>query len=200
MKYYASNEAVDAAKALANHAILALPTDTVYGIGVQYGELEDLERLRTFKHRPETKPIPVLVSDLAMMESIADLNERARKLAQTMLPGALTLVLPRKKSVPSEFTNGKDTIAVRIPDQPFLLDIVRALGKPVMLTSANLSGEEPASSAGQVEKMLPGLDGIALGDCQILKPSTIVDCTSPDLAILRQGSVGKAEIEAALQS
>ena len=195
MKTYDRKEVRRVADCLKNHEIIALPTDTVYGVGVLYGDLNDLERLKNAKHRPETKPIPMMVSSIAQMEKVAYVDERVKRIAQKFLPGALTLVLKVRDEVPSSYTNGLDTIALRIPDEPFILELIDLLDTPLLVTSANQSGQKTALTSDDVFEQLPDIDGIVLGRCKALQASTIVDCTKEQLQILRPGPISLEELE-----
>lgn len=198
MRTYSKEEINAVADALQNHKIIALPTDTVYGVGVMYGDLKDLQRLKNAKHRPETKPIPMMVSSIEHMELVAVVDERVKKIAEQFLPGALTLVLKVKDNVPKEYTNGLDTIAVRIPDEPFILKVIDVLNTPLLVTSANQSGAKTALTSDDVFEQLPDIDGIVLGTCRALQASTIVDCTQEKLKILRPGPITLEQLEACL--
>lgn len=198
MRTYSKEEINAVADALQNHKIIALPTDTVYGVGVMYGGLKDLQRLKNAKHRPETKPIPMMVSSIEHMEQVAVVDERVKKIAERFLPGALTLVLKVKDNVPKEYTNGLDTIAVRIPDEPFILKVIDVLNTPLLVTSANQSGAKTALTSDDVFEQLPDIDGIVLGTCRALQASTIVDCTQEKLKILRPGPITLEQLEACL--
>jgi L-threonylcarbamoyladenylate synthase len=134
MKEYTKNQVHEVACAFNEHKIIALPTDTVYGVGVKYGNLEDLERLKRAKHRPETKPIPMMVSNVEQMKQVALVDERIEKIAAKFLPGALTLVVNVKDSVDSVYTNGLSTIAIRIPDEKFILDVIDELNCPILVS------------------------------------------------------------------
>jgi len=198
MRTYSKEEINAVAYALQNHKIIALPTDTVYGVGVMYGDLKDLQRLKNAKHRPETKPIPMMVSSIEHMEQVAVVDERVKKIAERFLPGALTLVLKVKDNVPKEYTNGLDTIAIRIPDEPFILRVIDELNTPLLVTSANQSGAKTALTSDDVFEQLPDIDGIVLGTCRALQASTIVDCTQEKLKILRPGPITLEQLEACL--
>lgn len=198
MKTYSKEEINAVADALQNHKIIALPTDTVYGVGVMYGDLKDLQRLKNAKHRPETKPIPMMVSSIEHMEQVAVVDERVKKIAERFLPGALTLVLKVKDNVPKEYTNGLDTIAIRIPDEPFILRVIDELNTPLLVTSANQSGAKTALTSDDVLEQLPDIDGLVLGKCRALQASTIVDCTQEKLKILRPGPITLEQLEACL--
>lgn len=198
MRTYSKEEINAVADALQNHKIIALPTDTVYGVGVMYGDLNDLQRLKNAKHRPETKPIPMMVSSIEHMELVAVVDERVKKIAEQFLPGALTLVLKVKDNVPKEYTNGLDTIAIRIPDEPFILRVIDELNTPLLVTSANQSGAKTALTSDDVLEQLPDIDGLVLGKCRALQASTIVDCTQGNLKILRPGPITLEQLEACL--
>lgn len=196
MRTYSKEEINAVADALQNHKIIALPTDTVYGVGVMYGDLKDLQRLKNAKHRPETKPVPMMVSSIEHMELVAVVDERVKKIAEQFLPGALTLVLKVKDNVPKEYTNGLDTIAIRIPDEPFILRVIDELNTPLLVTSANQSGAKTALTSDDVLEQLPDIDGLVLGKCRALQASTIVDCTQGNLKILRPGPITLEQLEA----
>lgn len=198
MRTYSKEEINAVADALQNHKIIALPTDTVYGVGVMYGDLKDLQRLKNAKHRPETKPIPMMVSSIEHMEQVAVVDERVKKIAEHFLPGALTLVLRVKEEVPAEYTNGLETIAVRIPDEPFILKVIDVLNTPLLVTSANQSGAKTALTSDDVLDQLPDIDGLVLGKCRALQASTIVDCTQENLKILREGPITLEQLESCL--
>ena len=141
----------------------------------------------------ETKPIPVKCANVKQIEQIACVNENIKNIIQNFLPGALTLVLP-VKDLPEEFTNGLSTIAIRIPDEPFLLKVIEALETPLFVTSANQSGQPVCTSLDEIEKQCPLLDGMMEGTVSFGQASTIVDGTKADLPILRQGPLTKEQI------
>lgn len=189
MRKYSKDERMNVVEAFKNHDIIAFPTDTVYGVGVKYGDLEDLSRLKNAKHRPEEKPIPMMVSNLEQIEQVAKLNDATRKIIQKFMPGALTIVVELKENVSRDFTNGKDTIAIRMPDDEFVLDVIEQLQCPLLVSSANLSGEPTALTMEDALNQLPHIDGIVEGECKQLMASTIVDCTQSELKILRPGPI-----------
>lgn len=186
-------------KQLKQKKVIAFPTDTVYGLGVIYDE-EALAALKYSKGRPENKPIPTMVGSLAQMEEIAVLNEEAKKLAAAFMPGAFTMILKKKDSVADFVTNGMETIGIRMPQDDFVLELLRQVGSPMLVTSANLSGEATGLVDVQVLSQLDGrIDGIVLGKAGGKVASTIVDMTSGKLKILREGPISKAMLEAALK-
>lgn len=198
MKQYQKQDTEWMAADLRKGEILAFPTDTVYGVGCIYGDREALKRLKQIKRRPEEKPIPMMAASLDQAADIVELNDLSRAIASAFLPGALTLIVNLKESADRTFTNGKDTIALRIPDAPILLDVIEKSGKPLMVSSANLSGEPAALHKEEAMAMLPGLDGILDGECRQGIASTIVDCTKETPRILRDGPISLEQIQAIL--
>jgi L-threonylcarbamoyladenylate synthase len=195
MQFYDENQASQAAQAFLDHKILAFPTDTVYGVGVIFGDLTDLQRLKNAKRRPEEKPIPMMAGSLEQFEEIAVLNDTAKKLAKALLPGALTLIVNLKEGIDPAFCNGNKTVAIRVPDKPFVLEMISQIGRPLFVSSANVSGEPTALTWQDALAQLPGIDGIVKGECPNLQASTIVDCTKESVVILREGPISKERID-----
>lgn len=198
MNSYKENETAAIVRLFASGGLLAFPTDTVYGLGTMYGDLNRLQRLKTAKHRPETKAVPFMTDSLEKLETIAEVSDSAKVLADSLLPGALTLVLKRKPAVDEAYTNGLKTIAVRIPDTPWLLDVMRQLPYPLLVTSANQSGEPAALTAQEAQAALPAIDAVVDGIGPGGTASTIVDCTVSPVKILRQGPIPDTEIRSLL--
>lgn len=178
--------------------VVALPTDTVYGLAVIYENEQALKRLKEAKGRPENKPIPTMVSSIVQMEEVAKLNTIAKQLAKSFMPGAFTMVLKKQDTVASYLTNGLDTIGVRIPDDPFLQKVIEGCGKPLLVSSANLSGLPCGYNAECVLEQLDGrIDAIVVGEAKG-KASTIVDLTGEKWKVLREGPISLEMIEKAL--
>jgi L-threonylcarbamoyladenylate synthase len=198
----AGKEAIDvAARILAEGGLVAFPTDTVYGVGAHAFQPDAVERIYVAKIRPRDKAIPILLAQADDLALVAEgITETAWLLAERFWPGGLTLVLPRKASVPDVVSAGGDTVAVRVPDHPVTLALIAALGAPLAATSANLSGHPSPVTAQQVEAELGGrieliLDG---GRCPGGVPSTVLDLTTDPPTVLRAGAINVEEIEAAL--
>lgn len=182
------------AEQLLNGAVIAFPTDTVYGVGVIYNDLLALNNLKKAKGRPETKPIPTMVSSLDGLKSVAYVNEDALKVAKAFMPGGITLILPKKENVKDFVTNGKASIAVRIPNNQFILKLITKCGKPLLVSSANLSGGPNCFTEEDVLKQLEGrINGVVSGDAGGTMASTIVDMTDNPL-IVREGPISYEQI------
>ena len=186
------------ASALKRGEVVAFATDTVFGIGVCFDNLEALNKMKVAKGRDEKKPFPLMVSDIHQMQEVAFLNAREKKLVEKFTPGALTLVLKKKDTIKDEFTNGFDTIAIRIPDDEFVLRLLREVG-PMYVTSANISGKPTTNNHKEVLKQLDGkIDLIVEGKAKSQVASTIIDCTKEDIYFLREGDITKEDINNAL--
>ncbi len=179
--------------------LVAFPTDTVYGLAADYTNPEAIAGLFAAKGRDMNKAIAVLVGGVEQLDAITPgLSQAAGSLAARFWPGALTLVVTRRPELPDELST-LPTIGVRMPNHPFALQLLRAVG-PLAVTSANRSGDENPLTAEDVLDQLGGridllLDG---GKCPGGVPSTVVDCTVPDVKILRQGAISAADIRQAL--
>ena len=175
--------------------VVAFPTDTVYGVGVRYDDEAAIEAMKRSKGRPESKPFPMMVYDEVQMASVAWMDEDILRLVRRLTPGALTLVLKKKDNVPDFVTNGKETIAIRIPDHRFVLDLLEKVGVPMLVTSANLSDYPSCKSYSEVMEQLDGrIDAIVDGECGSGVASTIVDVTCKPFKILREGAISLSDI------
>jgi L-threonylcarbamoyladenylate synthase len=194
-----------AARALRAGQVIAIPTDTVYGLAAAIDRPDAIKRLYTVKGRPAEKAIPVLISDPADVSRLTSrLSALAIGLARAFWPGALTLVLPALPGLPPGVTtlssDGVETVAIRAPDNPVARAIIAAAGGALAVTSANRSGEAPAVEAHEVSGLgLPQpllvVDG---GRAPGGMPSTIVVATSERLEILREGAIPASAVAAAL--
>lgn len=189
-----------AAELLARGALVALPTETVYGLGASALDAEAVVEIFEAKGRPRFDPLICHVHDLdAVDEIVAELPEAARILAEAFWPGPLTLVLPKRAVVPDLVTSGEPTVGVRIPRHPVARALLAAHGRPVAAPSANLFGRTSPTRAEHVEAQLGArvaaiLDG---GPAQVGVESTIVAALpGQPLRLLRPGGVPLEAIEA----
>lgn len=188
--------------------VVAVPTDTVYGIAVALDTPGGIERLFAAKRRPPDKAIALLLADVEQATSIGELTPAATALARAFWPGGLTLVVPRREDVPLPAALTGDalapgaipTVGLRVPDHDAPRALARALG-PLPTTSANRSGEPELPDADSIEAELGGaLDLILDGGMAAGGPaSTVVDCTGPEPVIRRAGAIPADAIEAALR-
>jgi L-threonylcarbamoyladenylate synthase len=175
----------EAAAALAQGELVAFPTDTVYGLSA--GQ-EHVRKLYGAKDRPQDKRIPVLLSDPANLEASAIVTPAARALARRFWPGPLTIVLVAPR---------RGTLAFRVPDHPLARRLIAASGGGLPVTSANRSGGPDARTAEEVIAQLDGRIALVLdgGTTPGGVSSTVVDCTTEQVKILREGAIARSDIE-----
>ena len=189
-----------AARLLDGGEALVFPTDTVYGIGVAAGEGRVPDLLFELKRRDRAQTIPWLVAapdDL--LRYGRDLPESALRLAKAFWPGPFTIVVKASDAVPASFTGSDGTIALRMPDSPVALALMRALGAPLAATSANIHARPAVNDSAELDPELTALVPIVLagGVIEGGLPSTIVSCVGPVPTVLREGSITPSQISAA---
>lgn len=192
-----------AAGVLRAGGLVALPTETVYGLGANAEDPAAVRRIFEVKGRPPSHPLIVHIGDAERLDDwVEDVPKTARLLAERFWPGPLTLVLRRGPRVPLEATGGLETVAVRVPDHPVALELLSAFGGGVTAPSANRFGSVSPTTADHVRAELGDavdfvLDG---GACHVGVESTIVDVTGDAPSILRPGGVTREDLEAVLGS
>ncbi len=191
-------QAIDALKA---GGIVALPTDTVYGIAVALSTPGGIERLFAAKRRPPDKGIMLLLDDAAQAATAGAMTPAASALADALWPGGLTVIVPQRPDVPwpAALTGGAQTIGLRVPDHPAPRALAAGVGA-LPTTSANVSGLPEASDAAAILEQLGDSVDLVLdgGPAHGGPASTVVDCSGPLPAILRAGAVPISEIAAVL--
>jgi len=180
--------------------IVALPTDTVYGLAVRFDRLDAIEKMKKAKQRPESKPFPMMVSAKSQIEEVAKISRRDNKLIQRWMPGAMTFVFNKKDSIDPIITNHFSTIGIRMPDDQWLTEIIRRVGVPLLVPSANISNEAPATTSIEVLAQMDGLiDAVVVGKSGGSQSSTVIDASQNRLVCLRQGPISLADVELSLQ-
>ncbi len=196
---FSKRDKEDIINLLMSGGILAFPTDTVFGLGC-IAEKEAMDKIYEAKGRSFDKPLPMMCDSLDMVKEYAVVNEEAKKIIDRFTPGALTLVMKKKEDTEDYVTNGRDTIAIRIPDDGFILDLIGELKRPLMVTSANISGN---GSLLKWEDVLSCMDhkisGIVCEDARGDSASSIIDASGKEIRLLREGPVSMREIKEALQ-
>ena len=200
-QYLTRGDTEQAAELLRQGRLVAVPTETVYGLAADATRERAVQANYDAKGRPETKPLNVLVDGMSMVETVCrDIPGDAYKLAKAFWPGPLTMILWGNGSLPSIVPAGGETQGVRCPDHPDTLAVIRALGRPLACPSANLSGQPSPKSAEDVLARLGGrIDGVLDGGpCTVGVESTILDLTVTPYRILRRGGLSREAIEAVL--
>jgi L-threonylcarbamoyladenylate synthase len=182
----------EGADILEQGGLLAYPTETVYGLGADPENAGALGRIRDIKGGSADRRVLLVVdSEEAMRPYVADVSEPALRLIRRFWPGPLTLVFRASDRLPSAMRNDRGTVAFRVSPDPVCAGLCRTFGKPVVSTSANPAGCEPARSAAEVLEYFPeGLDAVLDGGIRSgSAPSTLVDVTGPVPRLLRHGAV-----------
>ena len=191
-----------AAEAIARGGVVAFLTDTFYGLGANPFDKEAVRRINALKGREGGKPVLVVLSDASeadrFIESRSKLFEAA---SRHHWPGALTLVVKARESVPEEITAGSGTVGLRLPNDSDVRDMVRSCGGALTATSANTAGAPPARTAKEVAHYFPtGLDLIIDGGAaRSDKPSTVLDVSLGRARLIREGALSRSELETTLK-
>jgi len=184
-----------AAKVIKSGGLVVFPSDTVYILAVDPTNQEATNKLLAFKNRWAGKAISVAVLDQNMAEEFVVLNDNSKSIYSNLLPGPFTVVSEGKHKVAKGIEAENGTLGIRIPDNKWIMDLVRAVGRPVTATSANLSGRTPHYSLPSFKRTLSKkktemidlfVDG---GKLSRNKPSTVIDATEPEIKILRRGDL-----------
>ena len=197
-------EISQATEILSAGGVVAIPTDTLFGLAADALNPEAVEAVYVAKGRPADMPLPVLVSGWEQATQVADIPadtlSSVQKLAAAYWPGGLTMVLPAAPGLPDRLTAGRDTIAVRMPDHAVPLALTEVLGRPITGTSANRSGEPDIANVDELRKIIgPRVDGIiASGPEPQGTASTIIAVSPGGIALLREGALPYQEIQITL--
>jgi L-threonylcarbamoyladenylate synthase len=190
----------EAAQILRDGGLVAFPTETVYGLGANALDASAVAKIYEIKGRPETSPLIVHASSIAMARSlVSEWPREAEELAQRWWPGPLTLVLPKSPRIPGIVTAGLPTVGVRVPSHPLALELIEAAGLPLAAPSANRFKELSPTTAAHVRAAfgdtIPVLDG---GPTRVGIESTVVSIAAGKITLLRPGMIALGEIEQAV--
>ena len=176
---------------LRHGGVVAYPTDTFYGLAADPRDAAAVARLFTVKGRPHGQAVPLIAADEAQAAEAARFDARSRRVAQAFWPGPLSLILPATGAIRADVAAVDGTIAIRVPASDDARSLARSFGFCITATSANLSGEPPATSAATVSQMLTGAIDLVLdgGETAGGRPSTLVDVRGDTPRLLREGAI-----------
>jgi len=180
--------------------LVALPTETVYGLGASIAHESALQQIFKVKGRPSFDPLIVHVASIEQAKTlVSEWPSLAEKLAQAFWPGALTLILPKAKTVSTTITAGKDSVGIRLPSHPIMKSIIEKLGTPIAAPSANRFKKTSPTTTDHVKNEFPTEDFAIVegGPSEVGIESTIVRIVDDELQILRLGMISQAEIQKA---
>jgi L-threonylcarbamoyladenylate synthase len=193
---FSADQADRAARLLADGEIVAIPTDTVYGLAASLRSEEGIRRIFLVKRRPEHVALPVLVSSLEQArEVIGHVDVRLEVLARAFWPGPLTVVTSAPSEVASRVGSTTPTLGLRCPDDPVVRALLAEVG-PLCVTSANEHGRPPCTSAGEVLEILDGrgVAGVLDGGLRNAQPSTVLELTTDGVVELRSGPISMDDV------
>src|SRR5574344_1214481 len=191
------------AQILKSGGIVVFPTETVYGIGVNSLDKTAIEKLYTHKNRPVNHPISLLISNIEMIENVAeDITPEEYALMKAFMPGPLTIILKKKDNISNLLTANTNTIGVRMPANKIALNLINYAGMPIATPSANISGKQSGRNIETIMKDFGNnvdvyIDG---GESKLGLASTVVQIVNGIPNILRQGSITEKDIMEILQN
>jgi L-threonylcarbamoyladenylate synthase len=189
-----------AADLIAAGGVVAVPTDTLYGLAVDPFRADAVARLFAVKGRAADQAVPLIAADVAQVAlALGELPPVGRRLAETFWPGPLTLLVPAPRALAAAVTAGSGRVGVRVPAHEVARDLCHACGRPLTATSANASGAPPSSNPDEVARALGDrIDLVLVAPVPGGPPSTIVDVTGPVPRLVRAGAIGWDHVQACL--
>jgi tRNA threonylcarbamoyl adenosine modification protein (Sua5/YciO/YrdC/YwlC family) len=177
-----------AVDALLSGAVIAYPTDTVYGLGCDLTNKRAVERLYSLKRIDRTRPLAFICPDLADIARYAIVEKPAYRILRHYLPGPYCFILEATREVPKLVLSKRKTVGIRIPEHEVTLALVRALGRPIISTTAQLPGGDPFVDPAEIDDAFPGLALVVDAGGGGLVPTTIIDLTETPPVVLREGA------------
>ena len=188
MKTYSKKQIDEVANELKSGKIVALPTETVYGLAVTANSINAIKNLSLLKNRQANKIYALMLADVKQMPDFVVVDKFAQKIIREYLPDALTVILPKSQSCKNEYFNNYSTIGVRVPDDDFLQRLSAESG-PIIITSANMSGETPCQTSDEVIKKMPKVDVVVKGKAGDCLPTTVVELKNGKIIVHRKGEL-----------
>lgn len=189
-----------AKQALINHEVIAFPTETVFGLGVYFDDEQAYAKLNVIKKRKDNKPYTLMLSNVEQIQKYADIPFKFLPIIRKYMPGSLTILVKCKTNVPAFVTDGSGVIGIRIPSNKEALDLLKFLGKPLLVPSANRADEKPAMSDSEVEDIFGKEIAVIIpGQAKSGQPSTIIDLTGNQLKVVRPGPISLQDLIACLE-
>lgn len=194
MEKLSKSQLNEAAEILSNGGLIAFPTETVFGFGVIFDNKQSYDRLIQVKRRPPEKPFTLMLSSTDDIEKYAYVDERATKLIKKYMPGQFTIILKAKENLPSYCVSKEGNLGIRISGDKMVRDLIGKVGKPLLVPSANKSGEPPLTKSDDVIKIFEKeIDAVIEGESISNIPSTIV-LLNENVNVIREGVITKEEI------
>lgn len=200
MKILKETELEEAVKILKEGGIMAFPTETVFGLGVVFDNKEAYDKLVAVKRRPPDKPFTLMLADPEDVQKYCKMNKASEALVREFMPGQFTMVTIAKEGLPSWCVGQTGYVGVRVPDYKNIRDLIRKIGKPLLVPSANRSGESPANNVEEVVKTFEGeLDAVLEGKSTSKVPSTVVLVEEKYTHVSREGVISLEQIKKVIE-
>ena len=181
--------------ALNNHQVIAFPTETVFGLGVFYDDFEAYNLLNQIKRRKEDKPYTMMLSCVNKINDYAIIDDKYLPIIKKYMPGSLTILVKSKDNVPGYVTHNTGVIGIRIPSNFEALSLLKYVGKPLLVPSANRADQKPALNDKEVKAIFDDeVKVIIPGESKSGEPSTIIDLTGDKIKLVRQGPISLDDI------
>ena len=194
-----TKEFQNAKNVLDDSKVISFPTETVMGLGVYYNDFEAYKLLNQIKGRPENKPYTLMLGSIEDINKYAYVSPRDLKIINAFMPGAITILLKSKENVPEFVTHNTGVIGIRVPDIKLVRDFISFCKRPLLVPSANKSGEKPAITSKEVKEIFKNEVGYVFeGQASGGVPSTIVDLTKEEVKIVREGPISLEDINKVL--
>lgn len=191
---YSQNETELFAKLLKAGEVVCFPTETVFGLGVVYNDLDAYQKLIAIKRRPADKPFTLMCADVDEIAKYAFINDKTQRMIDHFMPGPLTIIVQVKPNVPKWVTHDTGWIGIRISSLEVVRSIIRKTGVPLLVPSANRAGEEPAYNDKEALKAFGGeLSAIMEGEANLGVPSTVIKIHDK-ITLIREGTIPLSEI------
>lgn len=194
MKLYKEEDIKEIKKDLLAGKIIAFGTDTVFGLACVYDDINAIKKIFKAKKRDAHKALPMMCCNFRMLNKVAYTNKDIKKIMKAYMPGPLTIIFKKKDVIDDYVTANKDTIGIRIPNDKWILNLIKEVDKPLLVTSANLSNEEALFKWQDVKATLKNIDGLVCKDARGDKASTIIDCSNEKIKLLRKGPISFKDI------
>ena len=200
MKILKQSQIDEAAAILKNGGLIAFPTETVFGLGVIYDNKKAYDWMVVVKKRPPEKPFTLMLADPKDVEKYAELNDVSKALVKAFMPGQFTLITKAKEGLPSWCVSNDGNVGIRIANYDLIRELIRKTGKPLLVPSANKSGEPPANSVEEVKAVFEDeIEAVLEGSSTSKVPSTIVLVTDEYTDVVREGLITIDEIKAVIK-
>lgn len=195
MKIYKKNNLDEIINDLKNNEVVAFPTETVFGLGIIASSEANYLKMVDIKKRPPEKPFTLMCSSTEMASRYVVISDVTRKVLEKFTPGPITLILPKKENVPSFIDLNTGYVGIRIPKNNEVLEVISKINMPLMVPSANISGQEPIKEQqGIIETFNGKISGVLEGECASNTPSTIVKIDKDTIILIRRGEISLEEI------